>query len=190
MPAEFDENNRQTVASMKYGRVDSTYLTTLIMEHKANIERFGKGYPVSNELASVIRIVIKKTAGLPMWHEYTDDWKEEMFGRAELLALKYVHNFDPEKMRSKSKNNDPYYYIAMIVTRAFQQKLNELKKKSRYIQFTSLNENVLHSVNNLDEYAGVVAKAIAAEQAELAGSVGARSHSDDDGAETLETIGL
>lgn len=185
----FDDQNRQTVASMKYGRVDPTYLTTLMMEHKANVAKYGKGYPVGNELASVIKIVIKKTAGLPMWHQYTDNWKEDMIGRALVQALQYVHNFDPVKMAKDSKNNDPYYYIAMIVTRAFMQQIKENKKKASYIKFTSLNENILHSVTSLDQYAGVLAKNNAEEMGAMMGSVGCEG-SINEGIDTMERLGF
>lgn len=187
-PAVFDEKGRQTVASMKYDRIDPGYLTELIMIHKDNIAKYGKGYPVSDELATAIQIVIKKTAGMPSWRKYTDDWKEEMFARAQYLALKYVHNFDPVKLAQKSKNNDPYYYIGMIVTRAFTQELLTLKKKSQYIQFTSLNENILHSCLSLDEYAGVVHRETEREKAEKSASVPLEITNIDDAIETLEAI--
>lgn len=175
----FDDDHRQTLTSMKYGRVDRDYLTSLIMEHKANVAKYGKGYPVSNELASVIKIVIKKTAGLSMWHQYTPDWKEDMIGRALVQALLYVHNFDPAKLATTSKNNDPYYYIAMIVTRAFMQQVKENKKRASYIKFTSLNENILHTVTSMDQYAGVLNEAEHREKVETIGDIGATSNVDE-----------
>ena len=36
------------------------------------------------------------------------------------------------------------------------QQVTDLKKKSKYIKFTSLNENILHTCVNIDEYAGVI----------------------------------
>ena len=155
-PAVFDEKGRQTVASMKYDKIDKDYLTKLLLDHKKDVETYGKGYPVSNDLATAIQIVIKKTAGMMSWRKYTDTWKEEMYARAQFCAIKYCHSFDPEKMAENSKNKDPYYYLGQIVSRAFMQQVTELKKKSKYIKFTSLNENILHECVNIDEYAGVI----------------------------------
>ncbi|MCQ2123343.1 MAG: hypothetical protein MJZ25_04080 [Fibrobacter sp.] len=187
-PAVFDSNGHQTVASMKYDRIDPEYLTSLIMEHKDNVAKHGKGYPVSNELATAIQIVIKKTAGMPSWRKYTDDWKEEMYARAQYLTLKYVHNFDPVKLAKISKNNDPYYYLGMIVTRAFTQELNTLKKRSQYIQFTSLNENILHTCLSIDEYAGVVCRENERKKAETSADVALEHNTIDSAIETLDAI--
>ena len=60
IPAEFNKNNQQTLRSMKYGKIDKVYLTKLLMQHKADQENFGKGYPVSEDLAICIDIIIKK----------------------------------------------------------------------------------------------------------------------------------
>ena len=158
MPAEFDANHDQTVASMKYGRIDADYLNSLIMEHKADYARDPDNYTVSDKLAQVIRIVILKTLGMKYWRKYSKSWKEEMFFRAEYVALKYIHNYSPAKLSEVSKNNDPYYYIGQIVSRAFMQKVTELTKKSKYIKFTTLNENILHDCAAIDQYAGVLAK--------------------------------
>ena len=155
-PAVFDEKGRQTVASMKYDKIDKDYLTKLLLEHKRDVELFGKGYPVSDDLATAIQVVIKKTAGMMSWRKYTDPWKEEMYARAQFCTLKYCHSFDPNKMAENSKNKDPYYYLGQIVSRAFMQQVTDLKKKSKYIKFTSLNENILHTCVNIDEYAGVI----------------------------------
>lgn len=155
-PAVFDEKGRQTVASMKYDKIDKDYLTRLLLEHKKDVEMYGKGYPVSDDLATAIQVVIKKTAGMMSWRKYTDTWKEEMYARAQFCALKYCHSFDPNKMAENSKNKDPYYYLGQIVSRAFMQQVTDLKKKSKYIKFTSLNENILHTCVNIDEYAGVI----------------------------------
>ena len=171
-PAVFDNNGNQTVASMKYDKVDPEYLTKLLLEHKRDVQLYGKGYPVSNELATVIRIVILKTQGMKSWRKYSDDWKEEMFARAQFCALKYCHSFDPAKMAEKSKNNDPYYYLGQIVTRAFQQVQKALSVKSKYIKFTSLNENIYHECINIDEYAGVVQKEAEREKAEISANIG------------------
>lgn len=155
-PAVFDDKGRQTVASMKYDKIDKDYLTRLLLEHKKDVEMYGKGYPVSDDLATAIQVVIKKTAGMMSWRKYTDSWKEEMYARAQFCALKYCHSFDPNKMAENSKNKDPYYYLGQIVSRAFMQQVTDLKKKSKYIKFTSLNENILHTCVNIDEYAGVI----------------------------------
>lgn len=171
-PAVFDKNGKQTEASMKYDKIDAEYLTKLLLEHKRNVQLYGNGYPVSDELATVIRIVILKTQGMKSWRKYTDDWKEEMFARAQFCALKYCKSFDPVKMAKNSKNNDPYYYLGQIVSRAFMQVQKAMSIKSKYIKFTSLNENIYHECLNIDEYAGVVQKEIEREKAEISGNIG------------------
>ena len=170
-PAVFDKNGNQTEASMKYDKIDSEYLTKLLLEHKRNVQLYGNGYPVSNELATAIRIVILKTQGMKSWRKYTDDWKEEMFARAQFCALKYCKSFDPVKMAEKSKNNDPYYYLGQIVSRAFMQVQKAMSIKSKYIKFTSLNENIYHECLNIDEYAGVVQKEAEREKVEISGNI-------------------
>jgi hypothetical protein len=176
-PAVFDEKGRQTVASMKYDKIDKDYLTKLLLEHKRDVELYGKGYPVSDDLATAIQVVIKKTAGMMSWRKYTDTWKEEMYARAQFCALKYCHSFDPSKMAENSKNKDPYYYLGQIVTRAFMQQVTDLKKKSKYIKFTSLNENILHTCVNIDEYAGVLEREEQREKDEINGNL-AIEHND------------
>ena len=171
-PAVFDKNGKQTEASMKYDKIDAEYLTKLLLEHKRNVQLYGNGHPVSDELATVIRIVILKTQGMKSWRKYTDDWKEEMFARAQFCALKYCKSFDPVKMAKNSKNNDPYYYLGQIVSRAFMQVQKAMSIKSKYIKFTSLNENIYHECLNIDEYAGVVQKEIEREKAEISGNIG------------------
>lgn len=176
-PAVFDEKGRQTVASMKYDKIDKDYLTRLLLDHKRDVELYGKGYPVSDDLATAIQVVIKKTAGMMSWRKYTDTWKEEMYARAQFCALKYCHSFDPSKMAENSKNKDPYYYLGQIVTRAFMQQVTDLKKKSKYIKFTSLNENILHTCVNIDEYAGVLEREEQREKDEINGNL-AIEHND------------
>lgn len=170
-PAVFDDKGRQTVASMKYDKIDPAYLHRLLMEHKADVATYGKGYPVSNDLATAIQIVIKKTAGMPSWRRYTDTWKEELYGRAQYCALKYCHSYDPERLKEVSKNNDPYYYLGRIVTNAFRQAVKKLQERSQYIQFTSLNENILHNCLNIDEYAGVLQREKEAEDDAVMGNI-------------------
>jgi hypothetical protein len=180
-PAVFDEKGRQTVASMKYDKIDKDYLTKLLLDHKRDVALYGKGYPVSDDLATAIQVVIKKTAGMMSWRKYTDSWKEEMYARAQFCALKYCHSFDPNKMAENSKNKDPYYYLGQIVSRAFMQEVTDLKKKSKYIKFTSLNENILHTCVNIDEYAGVIEREEKRQREEASGNLGIE-HSDIDSA--------
>ena len=170
-PAVFDINGNQTLASMKKDRVDPAYLTRLVLEHKRNVELYGKGYPVGDELATIIRVVILKTLGMKSWRKYTDDWKEDMFARAQFCALKYCGSFDPVKMAKKSKNNDPYYYLGQIVSRAFMQVQKAHSVRSKYIKFTSLNENIYHECLNIDEYAGVVQKEAEREKEAISGNI-------------------
>lgn len=187
-PAVFDEKGRQTVASMKYDKIDKDYLTKLLLDHKRDVEMFGKGYPVSDDLATAIQVVIKKTAGMMSWRKYTDPWKEEMYARAQFCALKYCHSFDPTKMAENSKNKDPYYYLGQIVSRAFMQQVTDLKKKSKYIKYTSLNENILHTCVNIDEYAGVIEREEQRQKDEISGNL-AMDHSNvAEAVEALEKV--
>ena len=187
-PAVFDEKGRQTVASMKYDKIDKDYLTKLLLDHKKDVETYGKGYPVSNDLATAIQIVIKKTAGMMSWRKYTDTWKEEMYARAQFCAIKYCHSFDPEKMAENSKNKDPYYYLGQIVSRAFMQQVTELKKKSKYIKYTSLNENILHECVNIDEYAGVIEREEKRAREEISGNLALNESDLDEAVAKLDKV--
>lgn len=187
-PAVFDEKGRQTVASMKYDKIDKDYLTKLLLEHKRDVELFGKGYPVSDDLATAIQVVIKKTAGMMSWRKYTDPWKEEMYARAQFCALKYCHSFDPNKMAENSKNKDPYYYLGQIVSRAFMQQVTDLKKKSKYIKFTSLNENILHTCVNIDEYAGVIEREEKRQKDEINANLAMEHNNVSDAVDVLEKV--
>lgn len=187
-PAVFDDKGRQTVASMKYDKIDKDYLTRLLLEHKKDVEMYGKGYPVSDDLATAIQVVIKKTAGMMSWRKYTDSWKEEMYARAQFCALKYCHSFDPNKMAENSKNKDPYYYLGQIVSRAFMQQVTDLKKKSKYIKFTSLNENILHTCVNIDEYAGVIEREEKRQKDEINAHLGMDHGNLYDAVDTLEKV--
>ena len=187
-PAVFDDKGRQTVASMKYDKIDKDYLTRLLLEHKKDVEMYGKGYPVSDDLATAIQVVIKKTAGMMSWRKYTDSWKEEMYARAQFCALKYCHSFDPNKMAENSKNKDPYYYLGQIVSRAFMQQVTDLKKKSKYIKFTSLNENILHTCVNIDEYAGVIEREEKRQKDEINAHLGMDHGNLSEAVDTLEKV--
>lgn len=154
--AEFDSRNRQTEASMKYGHIDPEYLMKLLMECKMERARFGVDYKISDPLAIAIEYAIKKTMGFQCFRRYSDDWKEAMEFHARYLTIKHIHNFDPEKLKKVSKNNDPYYYIGTMIKNAFLQVIAKLKKKSKYLKFTSLNENILSSCGRTDQYEGVL----------------------------------
>lgn len=202
MAPEFDANGNQTLASMMYGRIDSDYLTRLIMEHKANMEVYKaevKKLPpdrrgevqlpvVSDRLAEAILIIIRKTAGIPRWRKYSEDWKEEMFARAEYLILRYVHNFDPGKLAKNSKNNDPYYYIGMICTRAFQQVWNKMDKVRQKITFCPLNEGIYHSCVSLDHYAGVITEEEARRKAKKSADLANEGRGMDETIEAIEAL--
>lgn len=196
MEPEFDANGDQTTVSMMYGRIDPAYLTRLLMEHKDNVAKFAvrdakgriiKGYPVGDKLARIIQIVIKKTAGDGRWRKYTEDWKEEMFARAELVCLKYIHNFDPSKLE-QGKNNDPYYYVANCVTTAFQQAKGILDKKNKAIKFVPLNEGIYHGCVSMDQYAGVLKAEEEKKKKEKANDLIMGSSSIDETIDTLDAL--
>lgn len=173
MEPEFDEHGNQTRASMMYGRIDSAYLTRLLMERKAQMAPFLEEQKelaktdkeaakalqppmMSDKLAEVLLIIIKKTLGLKRWRTYSDDWKEEMFAHALLLSIRYVHRFDPEKLATNGKSNDPYFYVGMIAWNAFNQIWNKKHKQSQRITYIPLNEGIYHGVVAMDQYAGVL----------------------------------
>ena len=72
-----------------------------------------------------------------------------------LLALNYIHNYDPSKTKT-AKSNDPYNYIRRCVKCAFFQKWEMLNKRSEMVQFVPLDEGILHSCIAFDQYAGMV----------------------------------
>jgi hypothetical protein len=169
MQPEFDENGNQTETSMLYGTIDKGYLTKLLVEHrekmlpyKALCKELGKERAkdiprpeMDPRLARIIRIVIEKTLGSPRFSGYTMEWKEEFREHALLLALNYIHNYDPSKTKT-AKSNDPYNYIRRCVKSAFFQKWETLNTRSEMVQFVPLDEGILHSCVAFDQYAGMV----------------------------------
>ena len=170
MAPEFDENGHQTKQSMMYGRIDPTYLTRLIMEYKKEMDPFvlerdavakvdkekaAKMVPpqMSEHLGLCVDIIIKKTLGLPRWREYTPAWHEEMYAHALMLILRYIHRFNPTKVKS-----DPYFYVGMIAWNACNQVWNILDRQNQRVKFTPLVDGIYHSVISMDQYAGVLEK--------------------------------
>lgn len=168
MKPEFDANGHQTKASMMYGRIDPAYLTRLIMEYKAEMDPFVAERKemrkidkakadamvppqMSEHLGLCIDIIIKKTLGLPRWREYTPPWHEEMYAHALMLILRYVHNFDPTKIKT-----DPYFYVGSIAWNACNQVWNTLSKQAQRVKFIPLVDGIYHSVTAMDQYAGVL----------------------------------
>jgi hypothetical protein len=125
---------------MREGRIDKCYLRELVMDYKFR-KKLDKTFPMPDDLAEVIVIVIDKIMGAPRWRRYTDDWKEEFRGKAIEHCLKYAHNFDPTKS-SSGKGDDPYNYFAMIATHAFMQSWKKCKAYSD--ANVSLNPDVLY----------------------------------------------
>ena len=174
MEPEFDKDGHQTRQSMIYGHIDPNYLNRLLLEHKADHNAaYQKAVamgnpnpnfyalqtaPVNRWLGEIIQIVVTKTICDGRWHSYSADWKEEMEAYAIENMILYCHNYDPEKMKAKSKNGkcDPYYYLANAATWAFVAIKEKKKKKAARMKFTSLNDNLLSTCTSLDQYAGVV----------------------------------
>ena len=170
MAPEFDKNGHQTRKSMMYGRIDPAYLTRLLMEYKAVMDPFvlernevaktdpdaaAKMVPpqMSDHLGICIDIVIKKTLGIPRWRDYSPPWKEEMYAHALMLILRYIHRFDPKKVKS-----DPFFYAGMIAWNACNQVWNTLNRQAQRIKYIPLVEGIYHSVISMDQYAGVLEK--------------------------------
>lgn len=170
MAPEFDKDGHQTKASMMYGRIDPTYLTRLIMEYKLEMDPFvieraevaktdkekaAAMVPpqMSEHLGLCIDIIIKKTLGLPRWREYTPSWHEEMYAHALMLIMRYIHRFNPKKVKT-----DPYFYVGMIAWNACNQVWNTLTKQNQRVKFIPLVDGIYHSVISMDQYAGVLEK--------------------------------
>ena len=170
MKPEFDSKGNQTKASMMYGRIDSAYLTRLIMEYKAVMDPFVAERrelakvdkaaadamvppQMSEQLGLCVDIIIKKTLGIKRWRDYTPAWHEEMYAHALMLILRYLHNFDPTKITT-----DPYFYVGQIAWNACNQVWNVLSKQSQRVKFIPLVEGIYHGVTALDQYAGVLDK--------------------------------
>lgn len=134
------------IMEMRHGRIDRGYLLELVMDYKFK-KKLDSEFPMPKELAEVILVIIDKTLGSSSWRKYTDDWKEEFRGRAIEHALKYAHNFNPEKSKT-GKTNDPYYYFAMIITNAFIQSWRKCKTYTD--NNVILNHDLLYNENNWD----------------------------------------
>jgi len=128
---------------MRHGRIEKTYLLELVMDYKMK-RQLMPTYPMPTELAEVILIIVDKMLGSGSWRNYTDDWKEEMRGRAIEHVLRYAHNFNPIKVK-----NDPYNYFAMIIYSAFVQSWRKCKTYSE--QNVALNEEVIHNSSGWDD---------------------------------------
>ena len=163
MAPEFDANGHQTKTSMMYGRIDPAYLTRLIMEYKAVMDPFvlerdavakvdkekaAQMVPpqMSEHLGICIDIIIKKTLGLPRWREYTPSWHEEMYAHALMLILRYIHRFNPSKVKS-----DPYFYVGMIAWNACNQVWNILDRQNQRVKFIPLVEGIYPNVISMDQ---------------------------------------
>lgn len=139
-------------AQMRSGRIDKNILRKLLVELRNNRKQYGDDYHVSEALGYVFNVVIDKNLGNGKWRGYTPDWKEEMRDRALELLIRHSHNFDPMKMQ-KSKNVDPYYYLAKITFCAFIQAKEKLAKRSKKIKFVQLNEAVMSNYSSIEDYA-------------------------------------
>ena len=127
----------QRLEQMRKGRIEKQYLQKLVLDYKFN-KQLDLSYPMPRELAEVILIIIDKMLGSGNWRNYSDDWKEEMRGRAIEHVLKYTHNFDPIKSK-----NDPYNYFAMIISNAFIQSWRKCKNWTD--NNISINHEVAHA---------------------------------------------
>ena len=132
---------KEKLNQMRHGRIEKSYLTELVLEYKMS-KVVNPQHPMPEELAEVILIIIDKMLGSGNWRNYTDDWKEEMRGRAVEHVLRYTQNFDPVK------SNDPYNYFAMVISNAFIQSWRKCKNWTD--QNVILNHELMHSDNNWD----------------------------------------
>ena len=139
----------QRLSAMKSGRIDKEYLSELIMSYKFK-KSLDSTFPVPRELAEISLIIIDKTLGNFRWRSYTDDWKEDMRGKAIEHVLKYIHNYDSVKSSESSQNKDPYYYIGMIVTNAFRQSWKKSNERREHMM--PLNDDILYNYDNSDEF--------------------------------------
>lgn len=139
----------QRFNAMKNGRIDKEYLSELIMEYKFK-RSLDPTFPMTRELAQMALLIIDKTLGNFRWRSYTDDWKEDMRAKAIEHVLRYVHNYDSIKSAESSQNNDPYYYIGMIVTNAFIQSWKKSSERSKCMM--PLNDDILYQFDNSEEY--------------------------------------
>ena len=139
----------QRFNAMKSGRIDKEYLSDLIMAYKFK-RSLDPSFPMPRELAQMALLIIDKTLGNFRWRSYTEDWKEDMKGKAIEHVLKYVHNYDSVKSQESSQNNDPYYYIGMIVTNAFRQSWKKSSERSKCMM--PLNDEILYQFDNSEEF--------------------------------------
>jgi hypothetical protein len=139
----------QRFNAMRNGRIDKEYLSDLIMEYKFK-RSLDVTFPMPRELAQIVLLIIDKTLGNFRWRSYTEDWKEDMKGKAIEHVLRYVHNYDSVKSLESSQNNDPYYYIGMIVTNAFIQSWKKSNERSKCMM--PLNDEILYQFDNSEEF--------------------------------------
>jgi hypothetical protein len=138
------DEHKQRLHEMRYGRIPREYLTNLVLDYKAK-RNLMPDYKMPSELADVVLLIIDKMLGASSWRGYTEDWKEEMRGKAIEHILNYAHNFDREKMNNGK--GDPYNYFAMIIHHAFVQTLKKLKKHAEIN--VAMNHEVMYE--NIEE---------------------------------------
>lgn len=113
------------MAKLRYDRIDVDRLAELTMEY-AEARKLNENHIMSRELAEMVMVIIDKLLGGGQYRGYTDDWKEEMRGKAYEHIVKYSKGFKIALCKA-GKRDAAFSYHAMIASHAFKQSIKQLK---------------------------------------------------------------
>ena len=82
----------------------------------------------------MILLIIKNLAKKPSFAGYTNNWKDDFYSKAIENCLKYIHNFDEEKISERTgKKIKSFAYITQISYMSFIAVINERKKEEEKV---------------------------------------------------------
>lgn len=120
------------ITQRTYLEEELKYLEQLTIE-KQNKSRVGL----------MILLIIKNLARKPCFAGYTNNWKDEFYSKAIENCLKYIHNFDENKISDKTgKQIKAFAYITQIAYMSFIATINDRKKEEEKLNLCkSLDDN-------------------------------------------------
>ena len=133
----FSNLSRQDIklklASVRDGKVDSTYLLLLMLDHKHNKKERNPDYVMPDVLGEIVNIIIDKMLDSQTWYKYPDDWKEEMHDNALHHVLIHLERYSPESSIKNNRKIDPYNWVALIIASSFINAWRKIKIREEFL---------------------------------------------------------
>ncbi len=83
---------------------------------------------------TMILLIIKNLAKKPSFAGYTNNWKDDFYSKAIENCLKYIHNFNEDKISERTgKRIKAFAYITQIAYMSFIAVINERKKEDEKV---------------------------------------------------------